>query len=75
MMPNPLLARVPRAELPAAMRDAWDSATNNSGDATFIEVSGNNPTMFRWYIDDFYGKVYHGSGIDKHVLELIRGRK
>ena len=59
-LPEPLLRRVPRTELPAPMQTAWDRATEVTGDATFIEVSGNNPELFGWYLDDFYGKVYEG---------------
>jgi AhpD family alkylhydroperoxidase len=73
-LPDPLLRRVPRTELPAPMQAAWDRATEVTGDATFIEVSGNNPTLFGWYLDDFYGKVYQGGRIDRQVLELVRLR-
>ena len=73
-LPRPLLRRVPRAELPAPMQAAWDRATEVTGDATFIEVSGNSPKLFSWYIDDFYAGVYHGARLDSHVLELVRLR-
>ena len=65
-LPQPLLRRIPRAELPADMQAAWDQAMSNSGDATFIEVMGNNPEMFRWYID--------AGRLDRRVLELVRLR-
>ena len=74
MMPNPLLQRVPRAKLPPHMQKVWDFATEVTGDATFIEVSGSNPPMFDWYMDDFYQKVFYSGRIDKQVVELVRLR-
>lgn len=73
-MPEPLLRRVPRAELPDDLQAAFDNATKVTGDATFIEVAANNPQMFRWYRDEFYGKAYYGSRLDPKVLELVRLR-
>ncbi len=73
-MPEPLLRRVPRDELSENLRAALDNARSVTGDATFIEVAANNPQMFRWYIEDFYGKVYHGDRLDPKVLELVRLR-
>ena len=73
-MPKPLLKRVPRADLPKNMQAAWDQGTTVTGDATFIEISGNNPRMFNWYINDFYTKIYHGGKLDTRVLELVRLR-
>jgi AhpD family alkylhydroperoxidase len=73
-LPAPLLRRVPRDTLPADLQAAWDQAKEITGDATFIEVSGNNPDLFRWYVDGFYGQVFHGGRLDAQVLELVRLR-
>ena len=73
-LPEPLLHRVPRDELPEDMQAAWDHAAAVTGDATFIETSGNNPRMFNWYIQDFYDKVYFSGRLDCRVLELVRLR-
>ncbi len=73
-MPEPLLRRVPRNSLNAGMQAAWEQATKVTGDASFIEVSGNNPQMFAWYMEDFYGKVFHAQRIERRVLELVRLR-
>ncbi|RMF94884.1 MAG: carboxymuconolactone decarboxylase family protein [Gammaproteobacteria bacterium] len=56
------------------MQAAWDQAMANSGDATFIEVLGNNPAMFDWYVNGFYGQVFHAGRLDRRVLELLRLR-
>lgn len=74
MQPHPLLRRISRDELPANMRAAWDNAQSQTGDATFIEVSGNNPAMFDWYLDEFYGKVFYAGRIDRTIVELVRLR-
>ena len=73
-LPHPLLRRFTREELPSAMQPAWDQATRVTGDATFIEVSANNPGMFAWYIDDFYTKLFNADRLDRRVLELVRLR-
>jgi len=73
-MPEPLLRRVPHNELTTDLQTAVDKARQVTGDATFIEVAANNPQMFRWYLDDFYDKVYHGGRLDPKVLELVRLR-
>ena len=73
-MPEPLLRRVPRDELPEDLQPVFDNARTVAGDATFIEVAANNPRMFRWYLDDFYTKVYHGGKLDPMVRELVRLR-
>jgi AhpD family alkylhydroperoxidase len=73
-MPEPLLRRVPRDELPEDLQAAVDNARRVTGDATFIEVAANNPQMFRWYRQDFYEKAYHSGRLDPKVLELVRLR-
>ena len=74
MKPNTLLNRVPRDELPPHMQKAWDSAQAMHGDTTFVEVAGNNPRMYDWYLDDFYGRVFYGGGVDRQIVELVRLR-
>ena len=41
--PIPHLKRVSKIELPDDMKKSWDQANDLTGDATFVEVSGNNP--------------------------------
>ena len=74
MLPAPLLRRVPRNRLPPAMQAAWDNARRDTGDATFIEVSGNNPEVFSWYVEEFYRKLFYSGRIDRRILELVRLR-
>ena len=56
MKPNTLLNRVPRDQLPPHLQKAWDSSNALHGDTTFVEVAGNNPMMYDWYLQDFYDK-------------------
>jgi len=73
-LPEPLLRRVPRDQLPADLRPAWDNATQVTGDATFIEVSGNDPDSLRWYLQSFYQERFYDSRLPRRVLELVRLR-
>ncbi len=74
MKPNTPLNRVPREQLPQRMQTAWDGALKMHGDTTFVEVAGNNPTMYDWYMDDFYKKVFYSGRIDTQIVELVRLR-
>ncbi|UCG72706.1 MAG: carboxymuconolactone decarboxylase family protein [Chromatiales bacterium] len=72
--PQPLLRKVPRDELPDDLQPAWDSAFSVTGDATFIEVSGNAPDSLRWYLQSFYQDRFYNSRLPRRVLELVRLR-
>ncbi len=72
--PQPLLRKVPRDELPEDLRSAWDNAFEVTGDATFIEVSGNDPESLRWYLQSFYQDRFYASRLPRRVLELVRLR-
>jgi AhpD family alkylhydroperoxidase len=74
MKPDTPLNRVPREQLPPHMQAAWDASQAMHGDTTFVAVAGNNPTMYDWYINDFYKKVFYAGRIDTRVLELVRLR-
>ena len=51
--PQPQMKRIEREQLPDNMKRGWDQATELTGDATFVEVSGNNPAVYEWYYKDF----------------------
>ncbi len=74
MQPDTPLNRVPREDLPPHMQSSWDAAMAMHGDTTFVEVAGNNPTMYDWYIEDFYKKVFYSGRIDRQIVELVRLR-
>lgn len=44
------------------------------GDATLFEVFGNNPELFRWYVDRFYGELFYSGSVAKYYKELLRLR-
>lgn len=44
------------------------------GDATFFEVFGNHPELYRWYTGSFYGEVFRGGLVDRRIKELVRLR-
>ena len=74
MKPDTPLNRVARDQLPPHMQVAWDGSLQLHGDTTFVEVAGNNPTMFDWYSNDFYKKVFYSGRIDTRIVELVRLR-
>lgn len=73
-MPNPHLKRMSPQELPEAMRAAHARSMSLRGDATFFEIFGNHPELYRWYTENFYGQVFHGGLVGRRIMELVRLR-
>ena len=73
-MPAPHLQRVAHDELPEAMQAAHAASIALRGDATFFEVFGNHPALYRWYTDSFYGDVFRGGLVEQRIKELTRLR-
>ena len=73
-MPNPKLPRIPPEHLPKRLREAHAQSMQLRGDATFFEVFGHHPELYRWYVDSFYGEVFHGGLVDRRTKELVRYR-
>lgn len=73
-MPNPKLPRVPTDKLPADILAAREQSMALRGDATFFDVFGNNPELYRWYVNRFYGEVFHRGRVDRQSKELLRYR-
>ena len=75
-MPDPLLNRIPREELPAHLQAVWDEGMKRTGEATIIEVMANHRDMLEWYFDDFYKKIFYNEnpamGVDVRTKELLR---
>ena len=74
MKPNPLLKKFNRENLPNAMQKSWDQSISLHNDATFVEVFGNAPHMYDWYMNDFYQKVFYSGRIERSIVELVRLR-
>jgi len=74
MQPDTPLARLTRDELPESMRAAWDAAQKLHGDTTFVEVFGQAPQVFDWYLTEFYQKLFYGGRIERSIVELVRLR-
>jgi len=73
-MPQTPIGRVPREKLPPNMQRSWDGAKKLHGDTTFVEAFGNAPEVYDWYLDDYYGKVFHSGRIESRIMELVRLR-
>lgn len=73
-MPEPLLARIPPADMPEDLRSAWSQSMELRGDATFFEVFANHPELYRWYISSFYEEVFRGGRVPRRYKELLRLR-
>jgi AhpD family alkylhydroperoxidase len=74
LLPHTPLARLSRQQLPAHMQQAWDAALALHGDTTFIEVFGQAPQAYDWYLHEFYRKFFYSGRIERSVVELVRLR-
>ena len=72
--PQTVMNRVGLTELPENMQAGWHQSMDLTGDATFIEVSGNNPDVYNWYFKDFYKKLFYSGRIETTLVELVRLR-
>ena len=73
-MPDPELSRIAVDDLPEALRAAHERSLALRGDATFFEIFGHHPVLYRWYTESFYGDVFRGGLVDRRVKELARLR-
>lgn len=73
-MPNPVLRRVPRAEMTPRLQGEYDTTLALRDDATMQEVGANAPELMAWYKDDFYGRLFYGGRVDIRSKELLRYR-
>lgn len=73
-MPDPLLPRVPHADMASDIADMARASMDLRDDATFFEVMANNPDLLRWYIDGFYGDVFKSGRVPADALEVLRLR-
>jgi AhpD family alkylhydroperoxidase len=73
-MPNPVLRRVPRAEMTPRLQQEFDATLALRDDATMQEVGANAPELMAWYKDEFYGKLFYGGRVDTRSKELLRYR-
>jgi AhpD family alkylhydroperoxidase len=73
-MPDPVLRRVPRAEMTPRLQQEYDTARELRDDATLQEVGANAPELMAWYKDEFYGKLFYGGRVDARSKELLRYR-
>ena len=73
-MPNPAIARVPRAQMNERLQKDYDAALALRDDATLIEIGAHAPELMNWYRDSFYAKVFYGGRVDVRTKELLRYR-
>lgn len=73
-MPNPVLRRIPRAEMTPRLQAEYDTTLALRDDATLQEVGANAPELLAWYRDEFYGKLFYGGRVDIRTKELLRYR-
>lgn len=77
-MPQTVMRRLSRENLPPAMQQAWDQSTLVAGEAVTAEVMAHNEAVWKWYLEDFYVRLFTGQApgltLDPRTKELLRLR-
>lgn len=63
-----------KSELPPAMQGDWERSLARRGEAAFIGGAGHAPDLYRWYADEFYGRLFYGGEAPVRCKELGRLR-
>ena len=63
-----------KAELPPPMQRDWERSLARHGEAAFIGGAGHAPDLYRWYADEFYGRLFCGGEVPIRYKELGRLR-
>ena len=63
-----------KAELPPPMQQDWERSLARRGEAAFIGGAGHAPDLYRWYADEFYGRLFYGGEVPIRYKELGRLR-
>jgi alkylhydroperoxidase family enzyme len=74
--PASLLTHVDPADMPQDLRAIHAASLEAVGEAERVEVFANHPAAYRWYRENFYGKVFENADgtmvLDMRWKELIR---
>ena len=63
-----------KSELPPAMQGDWERSLARRGEAAFIGGAAHAPDLYRWYADEFYGRLFYGGEAPVRCKELGRLR-
>ena len=74
--PHSLLEHVSPDDLPDDLRALHRISLDAVGEAERIEVFGSHPDLYRWYVENFYGRVFAdgapGMVVHRRWKELLR---
>ncbi len=75
-MPEPLIALVPRKDIPEDMIALYDESLRRTGAPTIVGAFANHPDLARWYFGRFYSDLFYnqhpGMRVDVRSKELLR---
>lgn len=71
-MTQTLLQRMPVAEMPAPIHEAWSQLNKLTGEPTFVEVFAKAPDMLNFVMNEFYAKIFFGGTVAQRYKQLAR---
>jgi alkylhydroperoxidase family enzyme len=73
-MVTPTFPLLERDKLSSIMQAAFDRSLQRRGEARLVSAMAHNPSLFKWYIDQFYGDLFYSNKALVPYLELGRLR-
>lgn len=68
------MQRIPRDQLSAGHRLAWDTLDELTGEPTFIEVFAQAPELLDFVMGHFYTDIFFGGRVEQRYKQLARLR-
>ena len=68
------LARTNPDEMPAGLKQVWQTLNDLTGEPTFVEVFSQAPAMLDFVMRQFYGDIFFGGQVDERYKQLARLR-
>jgi alkylhydroperoxidase family enzyme len=71
-MIDTLFTKTDRSHMAAEWQPAFDMLNKLTGDATFVEVFAQAPTVLRFVMQEFYMKIFFGGEVEQRYKQLAR---
>ncbi|MDJ0699868.1 MAG: carboxymuconolactone decarboxylase family protein [Woeseiaceae bacterium] len=68
------LQRMRPEDMPAELKQVWQTLNDLTGEPTFVEVFAQAPELLDFVMRQFYGNIFFGGRVDERYKQLARLR-
>ncbi len=68
------LGRTKPEDMPAELRQVWQTLNDLTGEPTFVEVFSQAPKLLNFVMSQFYGDIFFAGDVDERYKQLARLR-